>query len=1647
MSQMYKDAIVGRTPFGGLRGSVSLETTLLQIVHLCTLRSKAQFLTGIPAAISAITNGNFVGVVTALVMEFGEKLDDDDEAGKTEVATGDATEQAGAWEESEKLRIGFGTLMDNWTKLRHCVLGKHLRKILAIIVCGGLAGTTVAANYPRLYEFAMGSVDVSKYDAFDIMGEALMTVRVVWDSMARCVVEQKWSALLSSDSDLCSIETELAFLRAHFDWYTTGALERTTALAGEVVQEVEFITRVDKLLTKVKTAHKRAHVPAERLVLAKYMGVLSDYQSRIRERQSRGTTRPEPFTLKLDGTTSVGKTVDMVKITRDILKIAGFPSSDEHIACIDPGSKFFDTITNATQGAYVDDMANTLPEFSQTDDGRMVIMMKNSAKTPVPKAAVEEKGGTFLDVKVFLVSTNCPDLHAFRTSVEGSSILRRFQYHILVEVAPGFERENVEANVQDLKMLDASKLVNGIATQSRVYTIREWIPYSRDASTAAGKPHDTGRFVVRQSRLKYGEMMRWLRPKVVEHFARQRRFLEDMERDETAPLCQHGYTTAPHCQDCIDAAEAALAPVAANPGEQAGESFVDRVAGFFVPEISRPASPVPSVSSAEPEPESPEPAAPPPAGDNRDPLVELVLPAVRPRNPAPVAEPSRVRVWRKHAWDWARMKWMDVAEPPTAPRERPAFVGLVQAMSQGRFSFEDTFITSPASMLMGLYGFVPVSFAMFTRSLFWLFGAGSWSAWPVAFVFFWSLRSISHMTVQYVRSRMMGMTLTELSAKMRAIAVRNFGIIAAVVVSGLAVAAFVKLQQTPVENGGCQSAPQEMPAAPDPVAKEKHWERRDVMTFRQLPATVKTMTFEQAVARIRRQLMVVDVHYSDRVVRTNALMVVTNHALMPKHNFVRKDGTYSKILKLVFRVSDENKGPTFVAKIDANSLIALPGDCMLVQTNTGGTMHDLTEFFGEKLSVSAVPVFELFRNLQTYEVEEAKYLAHPVKVRSSQYGWSYAGLTYKRASETFVGLCGALQVVAGRWPQIASFHTMGDGCVGYSCAIEREEVLHALELMRLQACVASPVVVMHDTELATPAGYEKACEVGELSAKSVLRTAPVGAPMVPIGTLVSFNQVRAKSRLGVSPISTLVEELCGEPRLHGPPRTIGRTTVEITKLQELAGLEPIDPKWLKMAAQDMHDELEDVVVGCGLQRFFRPLTELEMCSGIAGSSSVRRLKLSTAAGFPRTGPKFSLVEPSPTKDLPEAIVLTPAMREEVAELEEKMSRRERVNFVFKGSHKDEPTKLTKEKTRVFEGAPMAMTLLIRKFFYPIMRIYSLAMPWTESAVGINAVGSDWHEMACWMMEYNEKFVLEGDWVHYDMSIANQEMMTLFSIWISIAEKFGTFTPEQINVMWVLAEEISCHYSLFKGDVCMMNGTNPSGNGVTVYINNGVNGLRMRAAFYALAPEHLQPTELWQPLGVAMGGASYLDPTTPMSRDFDQRGIRAGIVGRFADYVRAIFYGDDFQLAAKDAVCDWFNQKTLAEWFAVQGKVMTAADKSAVVRETTPWEEATFLKRRFRPDPNTMAIMGPLEMTSIYKSLHVWPVATPMSPAAHAADVIMGSLRELFNHGAEEFMARAPPLLEVAKRFGAYEFMPEGCGDYAVHLAAWSSKYGDACHGV
>lgn len=1698
-----------------------LETVMTQVMHLATLRTFSQFYTAVMAFVSTVTHGGLGALINTALEKLRDFFTWDTET---------TIVQAGAWETQEWLRIGYGTLLAHWASLRNSSVVKHLQRLFTLCVCSGFADMEFAKKHPLFWKRALADIKVEEFDAFDIIGEILGTINVVWSGIRDCIVTKDITPLLGSGARVRSVELEMGQLDSLVGYYLAGTLERITSVTEaypKMVTDAEFVTRVDKMAMELALLHKIELHPPTRIVLARYLQKALGFQAQVREKTSRGTIRMAPLTLKLDAPTCVGKSVLQPQLMRDTLRIAGYPAENENICYLDCSSKFWDPYTNATTGVIIDDAENTKPEYQKFDENSHLILLCNNAKTPVPKAKVEDKGGVFVEAKVVIISTNREDLNASTKSDEPSSRLRRPMFHIKVDVVDEFA---TSTDRSQLRMIDPTKL-GPMGTPHHLFTVRRWVPNARTQE----RPKDTGSFKVVAGPFTYGEMLQWLKPHVLAHFDGQRKLMDMMSLDEGAELCEHGFTTAPYCHLCRaaagvvdvamqyscnrgdptleelrDAHARALTPP--DTGVQAGD-FFDGIADFFVP-----------------------PVVPPPAvihglHDCTENPCPVCHPAEAPRPVPPEPTETAPRPTLQDGWrQWVRVGWKkhwnEEWQPPAELPPEPRIVAFFKAFKQGRFDLETQFLRSPQLMLSFAYGVLPGTVGLTARLLFSVLGFGFFCT-PMAVVSsFITAITVSRAVVTYVRCRVWGMTLTGLRDKMREVVTSGFSQLFLAAMAGICIAWTVSVAMTkpvveggsevlveeqwqrrvhelessleeahaavlagsppgpvgveagkppayvgrvgiyatpggswsydqamrwagaareagdhivaaqPVAEtgtqGGCASLEVErtVPAQPDVKPREHMHERREVEIYRTLPGDIKTMTYEQSGERIDKQVWRMTITYSSgHVVSSNATIIATNYAIAPAHNFLRPDGTYSSIKLVMLARTLETKGPVCPVRIHPNSLYRLPGDLMLIQINTGGPMQDLTEFLPDKHCTSAVPIVEHYRG-QNMVMSKLRYMANPARVVSHQYGWSYDGFRYIRPEPTFKGLCGALLIVPARWPLIVGMHTMGSEHVGEACPILREDVLEGMRVLRETGVVGAPNIVSTTSELTLPAGFESRGVIGELAAKSVLRTVPAGSPFMPVGTLLNVPAKHEKTRLARSPISALVEEVCGEPCLHGPPRNMGRTTEEIRKLQEYDGIMPLPPGPLRLAAQDMYDDLDALIEDSGTANLLAPLTEVEAVSGVVGCHSINAINLSTSAGFPRIGNKRGLVEDCPQPGAPEAKRLGPEMRAEVAQIKGMMAQLVKPNLVFTWCQKDEAVKLTKEKVRVFEGAPFALTFLFRQLFLPIFRVlYSELQPWTESAVGINATGPEWDGLARYLMQYDMRELFVADWIHYDTSLHYQEIMALFTIWIKLAIKWGCYTDMEICCMWVMAEVIACHLFIVKTDIAVVVGSNPSGNGGTVIVNNGCNGLRERSAFYALAPEEVPSVPVWLPVGETMSGRVVLRSSRGRLKP-----LLPQLHGRYSDYVRSIFYGDDLLCAVRTEIKPWFNQVTVSAWFQAQGKGMTGADKLPITQEFTRWEDSDFLKRKFRFDEETAHIMAPLALTSIYKALHVWPRQLPMAPEVHAADVLSGALRELFQHGREEYNARAPALLEVAERVGALPYMVTP--SYDERVRAW-----------
>jgi hypothetical protein len=359
--------------------------------------------------------------------------------------------------------------------------------------------------------------------------------------------------------------------------------------------------------------------------------------------------------------------------------------------------------------------------------------------------------------------------------------------------------------------------------------------------------------------------------------------------------------------------------------------------------------------------------------------------------------------------------------------------------------------------------------------------------------------------------------------------------------------------------------------------------------------------------------------------------------------------------------------------------------------------------------------------------------------------------------------------------------------------------------------------------------------------------------------------------------------------------------------------------------------------------------------------------------------------------------------EEMQRMEQTLLSGERCYSIFKACVKDEPTLVTKEKVRVFQAADWATQMLVRKYFLPIARILSLFLLDSECAVGVNAQGHEWDQLAKFMRKFGIDRILAGDYNKYDLRMPAQLINAAFAALIEIAEKCGKYSADDLTVMRGIATEIAYSCVAYNGDLIIHKGSNPSGQNLTVYINCIVNSLLMRCAYY-----HLWPTQATRP-------------------------------PPFRDVVAIMTYGDDVKGSVRKGF-DWFNHISYAQFLKERDMVFTMPDKESEPTMYMSDHSADFIKRHNIFNEDTGLLHGALDETSIWKSLH-----SAMEPKVSSLEDICvsnidGALREWWQHGREVYENRREQMNEIARRHDLQDKIPMLKQTYSDRLAHFREKY-------
>jgi len=382
-------------------------------------------------------------------------------------------------------------------------------------------------------------------------------------------------------------------------------------------------------------------------------------------------------------------------------------------------------------------------------------------------------------------------------------------------------------------------------------------------------------------------------------------------------------------------------------------------------------------------------------------------------------------------------------------------------------------------------------------------------------------------------------------------------------------------------------------------------------------------------------------------------------------------------------------------------------------------------------------------------------------------------------------------------------------------------------------------------------------------------------------------------------------------------------------------------------------------------------------NGVPGLRYVDRLDLSTSAGAYYKCPKKNLVH-FEDDDFSKPFVLREDVLERVELLLDKYKNLEMGNTLFTASLKDEVRKHSKVdscNTRIFMGGPIELTVATRMLFSAFARLFYMEREIFESAVGIDAMSHEWHDMVTRTSKGRTKYIA-GDYSHYDTTFMCRIYTELMEAIIELYIDGGFIKRNDDNhkAMYACSQDLIFFLTDYFGEIVRVRGKNASGQPLTVIINSLHNSVLNR-------------------LGWVLG-----HPNFSMCKNDDDI---IKIIAEFRTKVTLVTYGDDDWKSIDDNA-DWFTHTSLAQSLSVFGIIYTTADKSDKKVDFITLKEIEFLKRKFTYSIDLQQYVAPLHLDSIYKNLQYRHTRSILSFEQHMANKIIETNNNFFLHGKEVF---------------------------------------------
>lgn len=757
---------------------------------------------------------------------------------------------------------------------------------------------------------------------------------------------------------------------------------------------------------------------------------------------------------------------------------------------------------------------------------------------------------------------------------------------------------------------------------------------------------------------------------------------------------------------------------------------------------------------------------------------------------------------------------------------------------------------------------------------------------------------------------------------------------------------------------------------PDTIVRINPWK---VANREPIPVSIqsRTTTHQQLVDKCANvtSYMFCEEMNTGKKFASNAFPISSNLWLINKHAVGNEE------IHATFIRRDPNKvGSNFKAILSPVHMVPIEDtEFMLVYVPSGGDNKNMIPYLPLTRQERACAATLIYKDDKAV-VKIQKVKANPRQVVSNTI--SVRGYAYTTQYPTFFGQCMSVLVSDDITPRILGFHFAGNtgSNMGGACSVTQDDVCYAIDQIkeRFGVCLS---VNTGTLRLEEQGGQPNVKILETIHAKSPLNFLDDNATVVAYG---SHDGTRRKftSRVTRTLISPLVEEVMGVECKHGPPPEMNSWKPWRQDLNNMAHVKAVSPTLLMCAAKDFETKIFDNLPHSTFKRV-HPLSNDSNLSGADGVYGIDSINMKSSMGHPWNKPKTHYLTRSdvPLPGITQPIVCPSWIWDEVNKAEETLLKDERYYMVFRANLKDEPTKVTKKKVRVFCGAPITGLLLVRKYYLPLAKVIMENSELFECAVGINAHGPDWTKFTKHVTKYGSNRMVAGDYKDYDSTMPASVTLAAFQILINMARKAG-YNEQQLKIMQGIATEICYPLYEYNGEFIQIFGSNPSGHPLTVFINSFANSLYIRCAYY-----HIYP---------------YV-PEDP-----------------FDEHVALMCYGDDNIMSISEDRPD-FNHTTIAQAMAVYNITYTMAQKD---QESIPYidlSQCTFLKRSMVWSAELQQYLGPIEEASLFKTLHCVLESKVLTPQEHSVESIKCVLDEYFLFGEDIYNDRVEKLTEICRR--------------------------------